>query len=145
MQVASESGSFYEWIMDIRDGNVNRKGRSNEKSRNPLGYLYGGSTTPTIPDGRACGKVDYHFSYLWMVTVLLRHTTTSFMDFSLCDFRVTFGSPKTMSQITRTLLYRTTCLGHIRRITQQDQRGGSRGISISPEPLALALPINEAN
>lgn len=50
-----------------------------------------------------------------------------------------------MSQITRTLLYRTTCLGHIRRITQQDQRGGSRGISISPEPLALALPINEAN
>nr|KAF7431729.1 hypothetical protein H0235_004653 [Vespula pensylvanica] len=66
-------------------------------------------------------------------------------EFQLCDFRVTFGSPKTMSQITRTLLYRTTCLGHIRRITQQDQRGGSRGISISPEPLALALPINEAN
>lgn len=49
-----------------------------------------------------------------------------------------------MSQITRTLLYRSICLGHIRRMTQQDQRG-SRGISISPEPLALALPINEAD
>ncbi|KAI4489944.1 hypothetical protein M0804_004126 [Polistes exclamans] len=36
------------------------------------------------------------------------------------------------------------CLGHIRMMIQQDQRG-SRGISISPEPLALALPINEAD
>ncbi|KAI4502169.1 hypothetical protein M0802_002851 [Mischocyttarus mexicanus] len=62
-----------------------------------------------------------------------------------CNFPVTFGDVRKRCRGSVVSCFAIVfASGYIRMMIQQDQRG-SRGISISPEPLALALPINEVD